>query len=193
MLAAFSRGGFISYYTSESGDRKLRFRSLQRTSYISPIVPVHNFSSSAEISFLPSFSSSLPLLFSSFSSSLPARGLPWELSGTAKFCPNKRHQIGHSPLLLPFGLAGSYCGAPLARLFAKEPAKQHTGSWVCHPEVLRRLEQNIIDRRTGASTRALDPLNPSSRIVPIWHTSSHVASRHTTTYRQGLLERVGGT
>ena len=92
------------------------------------------------------------------SSSLPVRGLPWELPGAAKFCPNKRPQIGHSPLLLPFGLAGSYWGAPLARLFGLEPANQHAAPWVCHPGVLKRLEQNIIDRRSGASTRALGPL-----------------------------------
>ena len=68
-------------------------------------------------------------------------------------------------MLLPFGLAGSYWGAPLARLFGLEPAKQHTDPWVCHPEVPRRLEQNTIDRRTGASTRALDPLKDTLALL----------------------------
>ena len=68
-LPAFSRGGFKSYCTSENGDRKLRFRPLRRTSCISPIVALNNFSSSAEISFLSFFSSSFPSPFPSLSSS----------------------------------------------------------------------------------------------------------------------------
>ena len=76
-LPAFSRGGFKSYCTSENGDRKLRFRPLRRTSYISPIVPQNNFLPPRKSPFFPSFllpslllfPPSPPLLFSS--SSLP--------------------------------------------------------------------------------------------------------------------------
>ena len=42
--------------------------------------------------------------------------------------------------------------------------------------------------RLGASL-----LNPHRGIVRQAHRVAHVASWHTTTYRQGLLERVGGT